>query len=268
MKKKVSQLSLSLVFSVFQRKCSFSLHTPSWPDVLWKSQMLLSSSRKTGTCCWVSLGLKYSSTSWVVACPSTFAWKATKLRRSTNSSSCSVGGAGGELLPGPPELSSSSSSALWLEGTLRWLRAFILANREEEESGAEFESLSATSPLKRAAEPGFFDTDFFTMAASWGEKQINVLVASQMKNNYHSYKLHLFIMTLWCYLAFAWSRDRLNWRRSQKRILLLSKPFPKWQNKGKKKLDIFVTSEISGAPTMQMFEPETVYLAGGGGGLL
>lgn len=111
-----SQFSLSFT----QRKCSFSLQIPSWPEVLLKSQMLLSSSLKTGACCWVSLGLKYSSTSWVVACPSTLAWKATKLRRSTNSSSCSVGGAGEELVPGAPVVSSSSSaSPLWLEGTLR-----------------------------------------------------------------------------------------------------------------------------------------------------
>lgn len=46
------------------------------------------------------------------------------------------------------------------------LRAFILASREEEESGAVLESPSAHSPLNRAAEPGFFDTDFFTTAAS------------------------------------------------------------------------------------------------------
>ena len=110
----VLQFSLST-----QRKCSFSFQMPSCPVVLWKSQMLLSSSLNTGACSLVSLGLKYSSTSWVEACPSTCAWKATKLRRSTNSSSCSVGGAGEELLPGAPEpASSSSSSSLWLEGML------------------------------------------------------------------------------------------------------------------------------------------------------
>lgn len=159
--------SVSCLLFIIQRKCCFSLQIPSWPDVLWNSQMLLSSSRKTGACSWDSLGLKYSSTSWVVASPSTFAWKATKLRKSTRSSSCSVDGAEGELVPAAPGRSSSSSaSSLWLEGRLRWLRAFILASREEEEMGAEFASLSGPSPLKWAAVPGFFETDFFTIAAS------------------------------------------------------------------------------------------------------
>lgn len=143
-------------------KSAFSFHIPSCPESLWNSQIFLSSSLNTGVCVEVSLGVKYSRISLVLAWPSTWAWKATKFLRSTRSSSCSVGVAC--TVADWVSLSSSSSSSCRC-GWLRWFLALILARRADEEREAD--SSCAPSPLKWAADPGFFATDFFIIAASY-----------------------------------------------------------------------------------------------------
>lgn len=141
-------------------KSALSFHIPSCPGSLWNSQIFLSSSLNTGVCVEVSLGVKYSRISLVLAWPSTWAWKATKFLRSTKSSSCSVGVA---CTAADSLSSSSSSSCLW--GWLRWFLAFILARREDEER--EPDSSCAPSPLKWAADPGFLTTAFFITSVSY-----------------------------------------------------------------------------------------------------
>ncbi len=151
-------------------KSALSFHIPSCPGSLWNSQIFLSSSLNTGVCVEVSLGVKYSRISLVLAWPSTWAWKATKFLRSTKSSSCSVGVA----CTAADSLSSSSSfSCLW--GWLRWFLAFILARREDEER--EPDSSCAPSPLKWAADPGFLTTAFFITSVSY--KKNNNMSAQQ-----------------------------------------------------------------------------------------
>lgn len=52
-------------------KSALSFHIPSCPGSLWNSQIFLSSSLNTGVCVEVSLGVKYSRISLVLAWPST-----------------------------------------------------------------------------------------------------------------------------------------------------------------------------------------------------
>lgn len=148
-------------------KSALSFHIPSCPGSLWNSQIFLSSSLNTGVCVEVSLGVKYSRISLVLAWPSTWAWKATKFLRSTRSSSCSVGVAWTTA-----DWVSLSSSSSCLCGWLRWFLALILARREDEEREAD--SSCAPSPLKWAADPGFFTADFFIISASYIKKKQNM----------------------------------------------------------------------------------------------
>lgn len=142
------------------RNSAFSLQTPSPFGLLWKVQILRSSSLKTQECSAGSLDSNSCSSSRVLASPSTRAWNARKFRRSTSSSSysvepCTGTGAGWWF---------SSPSFLGCCGKTRWFLALIRANKDEESRALDDDS--PDFPLKCSLEPHFFIFCFFIVSPS------------------------------------------------------------------------------------------------------
>lgn len=71
-------------------------------------------------------------------------------------------------------------------------------------------------------------------------------MATQMQKHCHNYTLYFLRIKL-LYFAFARSRDRLNRRCNQERILLMSKTFPERENKGKTDRKTSVLNKITEA---------------------
>lgn len=144
------------------RNSGFSLQTPSPFGLLWKVQILRSSSLKTQECSAGSLDSNSCSSSRVLASPSTWAWNARKFRRSTSSSSYSV----------EPRTGAGAGAGWWFSspsflvccGKTRWFLALIRANKDEESRALDDDS--PDFPLKCSLELPFFIFCFFIVSAS------------------------------------------------------------------------------------------------------
>lgn len=147
-----------------QENSDFSFQSPSPLELLWNVQMFLRSCRKTQDCSTVNLDSNSCSISWVLAWPSTRAWKAMKFRTSTSKSSSSVAigsATAADWKPSAPSLSV-------LSGMIRWFLSLILARRDDE-SREDEEGLS-TFPLKWALEVLSLLFSFISISVSCKKK--------------------------------------------------------------------------------------------------